>query len=56
MEQNQRRAAAVCKHSNARPGPPERQRELVNLRSEGGKQIGLGTLYALLKSHWADIS
>jgi hypothetical protein len=41
----------VCKDSNARPGLPERQKELVDLNTEGGKQIGLGTLYALLKSH-----
>ena len=56
MEQNQRRAAAVCKHSNTLPGLSERHEAFVNLRAERGKQVGLGMLDALLKRHWADLS
>jgi hypothetical protein len=51
VEQNERWAAAVGKHSHAPPGLPERQKELLDLYAESGEQIGLGTLYALLKSH-----
>jgi hypothetical protein len=41
----------VCEHSDTFPGPPERQKELVNLGTEGGKQIGLGALYELVTRH-----
>jgi hypothetical protein len=46
----------VCEHSDTFPGPPERQKELVNLGTEGGKQIGLGALYELVTRHWADFA